>query len=177
MSLLLITGSTLLGAVLLLIIMKPKKLHVEVEPMKMKVMGINIWPLLVTMNNLMPEGMRKNAVTKQVTIIILTFMSCCGVHTLTYFIIIILNEIKKSKLRKDYHTCTNIMLQFTFLQNAPKPGKIVKDLYDLNGTSPYKTEEVVPGKIWEIIYIHENTGRTDADAKKQMKDIFGLDPK
>ena len=83
MSLLLITGSTLLGAVLLLIIMKPKKLHVEVEPMKMKVMGINIWPLLVTMNNLMPEGMRKNAVTKQVTIIILTFMSCCGVHTLT----------------------------------------------------------------------------------------------
>lgn len=126
MSLLLITGSTLLGAVLLLIIMKPKKLHVEVEPMKMKVMGINIWPLLVTMNNLMPEGMRKNAVTKQ---------------------------------------------------NAPKPGKIVKDLYDLNGTSPYKTEKIVPGKVWEIIYIHENTGRTDADAKKQMKDFFGLDPK
>ena len=71
MSLFLITGSTLLGAVLLLIIMKPKKLHVEVEPMKMKVMGINIWPLLVTMNNLMPEGMRKNSVTKQVKLTML----------------------------------------------------------------------------------------------------------
>ena len=66
---------------------------------------------------------------------------------------------------------------FILLQNAPKPEKSPKDLYDLCGFCPYKTEEIVPGKLWEIVYIHENNGRTDVDAKKQMKDFFGMDPK
>ena len=66
MSMLLIIGSIFLGGVLLLTTTRPKKLHVKVEPMKMKVMGINIWPMIVTVNNLMPEGMRKSKVTKKV---------------------------------------------------------------------------------------------------------------
>jgi len=121
MSLLLIAGSTFLGAVILLIIFKPKKLHVMVEPMKMKVMGINIMPMIITVYNLMPTSMRKSSITKK---------------------------------------------------NAPKPNKAPKDLYDLNGSSPYKTEEIVPGKLWEIVYTYENSGRIDVDVKKQARAMF-----
>jgi len=91
--------------------------------MKMKVMGINIMPIMVMMMNWMPEGMRRSTVTKQ---------------------------------------------------NAPKPKKKIKDLYDLNGTTPYKTEEIVPGKLWEITYTFENSARFDKDAKNEMK-AFGMD--
>ena len=59
-----------------------------------------------------------------------------------------------------------------FFQNAPKPNKVTKDLYDLNGSSPYKTVEIVPGKLWEIVYTYENSGRIDADAKKQARAMF-----
>ena len=38
----------------------------KVEPMKMKVMGVNIFPAIVFMYNTMPEGMRKKSITKQV---------------------------------------------------------------------------------------------------------------
>ena len=51
----------------------------------------------------------------------------------------------------------------------------MKDLYDLNGTSPYQTEEIVAGKLWEIVYTHENSLITDKDAKKLVKDWFGID--
>ena len=61
-----------------------------------------------------------------------------------------------------------------FFQNAPKPKKKIKDLYDLNGTIPYKTEEIVPGKLWEITYTFENSARFDEDAKNEMK-AFGMD--
>ena len=47
---------------------RPKELHVKVEPLKMKVMGIDIMPMIVTMMNLMPEGMRKDSITKQVLV-------------------------------------------------------------------------------------------------------------
>ena len=62
-------------------------------------------------------------------------------------------------------------------KNAAKPNKIVKDLYDLDGTHPYKTKEIVPGKLWEIVYTHENIAITDTDIKKLGKDIFGMDAK
>ena len=61
-----------------------------------------------------------------------------------------------------------------FFQNAPKPEKKIKDLYDLNGTTPYKTEEIVPSKLWEITYTFENIARFDEDAKNEMK-AFGMD--
>ena len=61
-----------------------------------------------------------------------------------------------------------------FFQNAPKPKKKIKDLFDLNGTTPYKTEEIVPGKLWEITYTFENSARFDEDAKNEMK-AFGMD--
>ena len=60
-----------------------------------------------------------------------------------------------------------------FFQNAPKPKKKIKDLFDLNGTTPYKTEEIVPGKLWEITYTFENSARFDEDAKNEMK-AFGM---
>ena len=60
---------------------------------------------------------------------------------------------------------------------AAKPNKITKDLYDLDGTIPYKTQEIVPGKLWEIISTHENIAITDTDIKKLGKDIFGMDAK
>ena len=48
--------------------MKPKKLNVTVEPMKVKMMGTNIMPMISTISNVIPEGMRKNAITKLVKI-------------------------------------------------------------------------------------------------------------
>ena len=69
MSLLIITSTTFLGAIVLLAMLKPKKLHVRVEPMKMKVMGINIMPIIITVYNLMPAWMRKKSITKKVKII------------------------------------------------------------------------------------------------------------
>ena len=44
----------------------PKKLHVKVDSMKMKIMGFNIMPIMVMMMNLMPESMRRSTVTKKV---------------------------------------------------------------------------------------------------------------
>ena len=66
MSLLLITGSCTVGIVLYFLLTQPKRLHVKVDSMKMKVMGINIMPIMVMMMNWMPEGMRRDTVTKQV---------------------------------------------------------------------------------------------------------------
>ena len=58
-----------------------------------------------------------------------------------------------------------------FLQNAPNPKKTIKDLYDLNGTTPYKTKEIVPGKLWEITYTFENSARFDEEKKNQVKSM------
>ena len=49
--------------------MKPKKLHVTIEPMKVKIMGTNIMPMISTISNVIPEGIRKNAIIKLVKII------------------------------------------------------------------------------------------------------------
>ena len=35
-------------------------------------------------------------------------------------------------------------------QNAPKPGPLLRDIFDLAGESPYEKEEVVPGKVWAV---------------------------
>ena len=50
-------------------------------------------------------------------------------------------------------------------------------MYDLNGSSPYKTTEIVTGKLWEIIYSFENSGRIDIDKKKEVRAMTGMDPK
>ena len=71
----------------------------------------------------------------------------------------------------------NLDLHSIIFQNAPNPKKVTKDLYDLNGSSPYKTTEIAPGKLWEIIYSFENSGRIDIDKKKEVRANFGMDPK
>ena len=50
----------------IILMMKPRPFHVNVAPVEMKVLGVNIFPILVLMFNMMPEGMRKRTVTKQV---------------------------------------------------------------------------------------------------------------
>ena len=55
-----------LVALFFLLRQKKKPFHVDVAPMEMKVMGINIFPLFVFMMSLMTDGMRKKMVTKQV---------------------------------------------------------------------------------------------------------------
>ena len=67
MSLLLVGSAMIVGLLLFIIfMMKPKPFHVNIEPMEMKVLGVNIFPAIILMFNMMPEGMRKRTVTKQV---------------------------------------------------------------------------------------------------------------
>jgi len=114
-----------LVALFFLLRQKTKPFHVDVTPMEMKVMGINIFPLFVFMMSLMTDGMRKKMVTKQ---------------------------------------------------NAPKPGKDApRDRFDCTGESPYKTEEIKPGKIWQVSYDMENMSLTNKAAKDEAK-AFGMDP-
>ena len=40
---------------------------IKVEKPEMKIMGLNILPMVVKVNKMMPEGMRKKSVVKQVT--------------------------------------------------------------------------------------------------------------
>ena len=40
---------------------------IKVEKPEMKIMGLNILPMVVKVNKMMPEGMRKKAVVKQVS--------------------------------------------------------------------------------------------------------------
>ena len=106
---------------------KPKPLHVKVEPLKWKVLGINIFPAVSWLMRKLPDGMRKSTLSSM---------------------------------------------------NAPKPDserKFPRDLFDLTGKSPYKKEEVVPGKVWVVTYTYEDVGDTDKESKKQMK-AFGWDP-
>jgi len=114
----------LFSALSFLIKPKLKRVHVEVEQMEMKVMGINIFPLIIFMFRIMPDGMRKQTVTKQ---------------------------------------------------NAPKPGASPRDKYDCTGESPYETEEVKPGKIWQVKYYTEVMSITKSGAKEKAK-AFGMDP-
>ena len=62
----LIVGSCFVGLILYKLITQPQRLHVKVKPMEMKVMGINIMPIIVFLINQLPEGMRRNKVTKKV---------------------------------------------------------------------------------------------------------------
>ena len=39
---------------------------IKVEKPEMKIMGLNILPIVVKVNKMMPEGMRKKSVVKQV---------------------------------------------------------------------------------------------------------------
>ena len=42
---------------------------IKVEKPEMKIMGLNILPIVVKVNKMMPEGMRKKSVVKQVSTI------------------------------------------------------------------------------------------------------------
>merc|ERR1711874_842524 len=53
-------------------------------------------------------------------------------------------------------------------QNAPKPGVVLKDIFDLTGESPYEKEEVVPGKVWAVTYRFEEAGVTRESSKLRM---------
>ena len=89
-----------------------------------RVLGFNIFPLMIFLFNLLPDSWRKSMMSKQ---------------------------------------------------NAPKPGSVLKDIYDLTGESPYQTEEVVAGKVWAVTYKSEDAGVTREEAKNEAK-AFGMDP-
>jgi len=63
----LVASGILAGLVALYFLLKPKvkQFHVDVEPMEMKVMGINIFPILCFMFRSVPDGWRKSMITKQ----------------------------------------------------------------------------------------------------------------
>ena len=71
MDLLMISILPILGimSVLFLIKQRIKKFHVYLEPVEMKVMGCNIFPLLHLLMAVMPDSMRRQAITKQVNIL------------------------------------------------------------------------------------------------------------
>ena len=92
--------------------------------MEMKVLGFNIFPLMIWIFNLIPDSWRKSMMSKQ---------------------------------------------------NAPKPGPLLRDMFDLRGESPYEKEEVIPGKVWSVTYRCEDGGVTREDRKKEAK-AFGMDP-
>ena len=60
-------------------------------------------------------------------------------------------------------------------QNAPNPDKLPRDIYDLTKESPYETEEVLPGRLWAVIYTYEDYGLTDKKTR-QMMALMGIDP-
>jgi len=61
-------------------------------------------------------------------------------------------------------------------QNAPKSGgEAIRDRFDLTGKTPYKIEELKPGKIWQVTYDTENKSLTSKKAKEEAK-AFGMDP-
>ena len=69
MSLLLVGSAIIAGLLLFIIFMtRPRPFHVKVAPMEMKVLGVNIFPAIVFMFNMMPDGIRKSTVTKQVAL-------------------------------------------------------------------------------------------------------------
>ena len=92
--------------------------------MEWRVLGFNIFPLMIFLFNLIPDSWRKSMMSKQ---------------------------------------------------NAPKPGVLLKDIYDLTGENPYETEELVPDKVWVITYKTEDAGATREEAKNEAK-VFGMDP-
>merc|ERR1711892_1232661 len=115
------------GIISLYFLLKPrvKPFHVNVEPMVMKMMGVNMFPVFHFMMSIMPASMRKQTVTNE---------------------------------------------------NAPKPGKKApRDRYDLTGKTPYKIEEIKPGKIWQVAYDMENVALSNESVKAGMK-AFGMDP-
>jgi len=124
MSLLLVGSALLAGILVISFMMRSKPFHVKVDPMEMKVLGVNIFPAIVFMFNIMPEGMRRSILAKQ---------------------------------------------------DAPKPGNVSRDLYDVTGETPYKIDELKPGKLWQVTYSYENKALTDKAAKEEAKG-FGMDP-
>merc|ERR1719319_1481679 len=60
-------------------------------------------------------------------------------------------------------------------QDAPKPGKVSRDTYDVTGETPYKIDELKPGKLWQVTYTFENMALTDKATKKKAK-ASGMDP-
>ena len=76
--------------------------------------------------------------------------------------------------------------------NAPNPAKLRRDLHDEFGETPYKTEEVVPGKVgiilsmfsnflhvytqvWWVTYTYQDDTLTDPKAREEAKK-WGIDP-
>ena len=45
---------------------KVKPFHVDVKPLEMKVMGVNIFPFFIFLMSLIPDSMRRKMMTKQV---------------------------------------------------------------------------------------------------------------
>ena len=60
-------------------------------------------------------------------------------------------------------------------QNAPKLTKLARDLHDIAGENPYKIEEIVKERMWEVSHIHEDAFYTDKSTPTGMK-ILGIDP-
>ena len=60
-------------------------------------------------------------------------------------------------------------------QNAPSPDKLPRDMYDMTKESPYKTEEVIPGRLWAVDYTYEDSSFTNKKAR-QASASMGLDP-
>jgi len=58
----------MVGIISLYFLLRPrvKPFHVNVEPMVMKMMGVNMFPVFHFMMSIMPASMRKQTVTKEV---------------------------------------------------------------------------------------------------------------
>ena len=71
MDLLMVSILPILGimSVVFLIKQRIKKFPVYLDPVEMKVMGCNIFPLLHLLMAVMPDSMRRQAITKQVNIL------------------------------------------------------------------------------------------------------------
>ena len=52
-----------------------KAFHVDVKPIVMKVMGMNIFPMFIFMMKLMPDSIRRKMITKQVMQYLLNIIS------------------------------------------------------------------------------------------------------
>ena len=92
--------------------------------MEMKVLGLDIFPLITWTYGVIPDSWRKSLISKK---------------------------------------------------NAPVSDQPLRDIFDLTGEFPYEKEEVVPGKVWMVTYMCEESGITSEEKKKQSK-ALGWNP-
>ena len=103
---------------------KEKPAYEEVKRMEMKVLGLDIFPLITWTYGVIPDSWRKSLISKK---------------------------------------------------NAPVSDQPLRDIFDLTGEFPYEKEEVVPGKVWMVTYMCEESGITSEEKKKQSK-ALGWNP-